>query len=259
MDIINFMQNYYQVILIGMAALGALSAILFVLIREYHAFMRWRTKIEFKLDDLEPIRKNATAIAKLPEKVEGLDFEVKGIHFDIKGIYTKIDAMSQKIDTMSKNMDTISQRMDTMSQRMDTMSQRIDRLSENVVDNNSPLSLSEYGQKLADKINAPAIATKYKERLAGMAKTQNMRPYQIQQCCFEYAANEMLKDLEKNDQEQYYLLTDTAFNEGVEMKQFLKVIGVILIDQVLETLNIPHPKIKKTLPAPAPKPATANQ
>ncbi|MBC6414488.1 MAG: hypothetical protein GDA45_06375 [Chromatiales bacterium] len=66
MDIINFLQNYYQAILTVAALLGGLLAL--VIMKAYFSFVKWRTEAEFKLDDLEPIRKNAKAITELLEK-----------------------------------------------------------------------------------------------------------------------------------------------------------------------------------------------
>ena len=242
MNTIEFLKNYYGVILIAITVSGALFAIL----REYFSFIRWRSMIEVKMDDLEPIRKNAAAIAELPEKVENLRLDVEGIHSDIAGIHSDIEVMNSNITSMNT--------------KMDILFQKIEKLPSSVFQSDSPLSLSDYGQGLCDKINAHAIAAKYKERLISMAKEQNMRPYQIQQCCFEYASKEILKDLEKNDKERYYLLTDAAFNAGVEIEKLLQITGLALRDQVLGTLNGSNTNAKtESSDDPKNNPTAANQ
>ena len=249
MNTIEFLKNSYAVILIAITVSGALFAIL----REYFSFIRWRAMIEMKMDDLEPIRKNAAAIAELPEKVENIRLDVEGIRSDIEGIRSNIKGIHSDIEAINSNITS-------MYTKMDILFQKIEKLPSNAFQSDSPLSLSDYGQGLSDKINAHAIAAKYKERLISMAKEQNMRPYQIQQCCFEYASKEILKDLEKNDKERYYLLTDAAFNEGVEIEKLLQITGLVLRDQVLETFNGSNTNAKtESSDDPKNNPTAANQ
>ena len=263
MNTIEFLKNDYGVILIAITVSGALFAIL----REYLSFIRWRSMIEVKMDDLEPIRKNATAIAELPEKVENLRLDVEGIHSDIEGIHSDIEGIHSDIEGIRSDIKGIhsdigvmNSNITGMNTKMDILFQKIEKLPSSVFQSDSPLSLSDYGQGLSDKINAHAIAAKYKERLISMAKEQNMRPYQIQQCCFEYASKEILKDLEKNDEEQYYLLTDAAFNEGVEIEKLLQITGLALRDQVLGTLNGSNTNAKtESSDDPKNNPTAANQ
>ena len=270
MNTIEFLKNDYGVILIAITVSGALFAIL----REYLSFIKWRTMIEMKMDDLEPIRKNATAIAELPEKVEnlrldveeirsdikGIHSDIEGIHSDIEGIHSDIEGIRSDIKGIHSDIGVMNSNITSMCTKMDILFQRIEKLPSNVFQSDSPLSLSDYGQGLSDKINAHAIAAKYKERLISMAREQNMRPYQIQQCCFEYASKEILKDLEKNDKERYYLLTDAAFNEGVEIEKLLQITGLVLRDQVLETFNGSNTNAKtESSDDPKNNPTAANQ
>ena len=184
MDFIDFLKDHGDIIAIAIAVLGFLLY-----------GIRWLITLDLRMKDLEPIRKNAQAIAETPEKVESL------------------------------------------SRKVDHIYAKIDKLPEDIFRHSSPLSLSEYGQKLSDKIDASAIASKYKRQLISVVKEQNMRPYQIQQSCFDFSKKEILSDLKENDEEQYNQLTDVAFNEGVEVEVLMKITGLVLRDQVLEAFN----------------------
>ena len=191
MDFIDFLKDHGDIIAIAIAVLGFLLY-----------GIRWLITLDLRMKDLEPIRKNAQAIAETPEKVESL---------------------SKTVESLSKTVDHIYA--------------KIDKLPEDIFRHSSPLSLSEYGQKLSDKIDASAIASKYKRQLISVVKEQNMRPYQIQQSCFDFSKKEILSDLKENDEEQYNKLTDVAFNEGVEVEVLMKITGLVLRDQVLEAFN----------------------
>ena len=191
MDFIDFLKDHGDIIAIAIAMLGFLLY-----------GIRWLITLDLRMKDLEPIRKNAQAIAETPEKVESLSRTVESLSRKVDHIYAKID-----------------------------------KLPEDIFRHSSPLSLSEYGQKLSDKIDASAIASKYKRQLISVVKEQNMRPYQIQQSCFDFSKKEILSDLKENDEEQYNQLTDVAFNEGVEVEVLMKITGLVLRDQVLEAFN----------------------
>ena len=102
----------------------------------------------------------------------------------------------------------------------------------------SPVSLSEYGESLSKKIDVKFITDRYKEQLTKKAKKQEMNAYQIQQSCFNFAQNQIPKDLEENSKEQYDQLADVAFNEGIQIRDLMRVLGLILRDQVLEACDI---------------------
>ena len=102
----------------------------------------------------------------------------------------------------------------------------------------SPVSLSEYGKSLSKKIDAKSITDKYKERLTKKAKKQEMNACQIQQSCFYFAQNKIPKDLEENSKEQYDQLANIAFNEGIQIRDLMRVLGLILKDQTLKACDI---------------------
>ena len=198
MDFIDFLKDHGDIIAIAIAVLGFLLY-----------GIRWLITLDLRMKDLEPIRKNAQAIAETPEKVESL----------------------------SKTVESLSKTVGGLSITVGHIHAKIDKLPEDIFRHSSPLSLSEYGQKLSDKVDAPAIASKYKRQLISVVKEQNMRPYQIQQSCFDFSKKEILSDLKENDEEQYNKLTDVAFNEGVEVEVLMKITGLVLRDQVLEAFN----------------------
>ena len=148
---------------------------------------------------------------------------------------------------------TIENRLDNLNQRLDdkfsevmgyikdikaTINQMPNKV--NFIRGSSPLSLNQRGKELYEKINAPAIADKYTDELIKRAKERNMNTYQIQQDCFNFAFNEILKRLERDDKEQYDQLSDVAYNEGVQLEDLMQILGVILRDRVLEAVNKSH-------------------
>ena len=205
MDFIDFLKDHGDIIAIAIAVLGFLLY-----------GIRWLITLDLRMKDLEPIRKNAQAIAETPEKVERL---------------------SKTVESLSKTVGGLSKTVGGLSITVGHIHAKIDKLPEDIFRHSSPLSLSEYGQKLSDKIDASAIASKYKRQLISVVKEQNMRPYQIQQSCFDFSKKEILSDLKENDEEQYNKLTDVAFNEGVEVEVLMKITGLVLRDQVLEAFN----------------------
>ena len=224
MDFIDFLKDYGDIIAIAIAVLGFLLY-----------GIRWLITLDLRMKDLEPIRKNAQAIAETPEKVERLSKTV--VSKTVESLSKTVGGLSRTMESLSKTVGGLSKTVGGLSITVGHIHAKIDKLPEDIFRHSSPLSLSEYGQKLSDKIDASAIASKYKRQLISVVKEQNMRPYQIQQSCFDFSKKEILSDLKENDEEQYNQLTDVAFNEGVEVEVLMKITGLVLRDQVLEAFN----------------------
>ena len=226
MDFIDFLKDHGDIIAIAIAVLGFLLY-----------GIRWLITLDLRMKDLEPIRKNAQAIAETPEKVERLSKTVVSLSKTVESLSKTVGGLSRTMESLSKTVGGLSITVGGLSKTVGHIHAKIDKLPEDIFRHSSPLSLSEYGQKLSDKIDAPAIASKYKRQLISVVKEQNMRPYQIQQSCFDFSKKEIISDLKENDEEQYNKLTDVAFNEGVEVEVLMKITGLVLRDQVLEAFN----------------------
>ncbi len=164
----------------------------------------WFVTANSKLKDLEDIRKNA----------QGL---LKGLK-SIEEIREKINVLIGRVDTLSDEV--------------------IASRGKAIYQSDSPVSLSEYGESLSKKIDVKFITDKYEKQLTKKAKKREMNAYQIQQSCFDFAQNQIPKDLEKNYKEQYDKLANVAFNEGIQIRDLMRVLGLILRDQVLKACDI---------------------
>ena len=177
----------------------------------FGSIIAWYVTTKSKLKDLEDVRKNA----------QGL----------LKGLGS-IEEIREKMNLLIGRVDAVSDRVDTLSDEM------IASRGKGVYQSDSPLSLNEYGESLSKKIDVKTITDRYREELTKKAKKQEMNAYQIQQSCFHFAQDQIPKDLEENSKEQYDQLSNVAFKEGIHIRDLMRVIGLILRDQVLEACDI---------------------
>jgi len=190
--------------------------------------------ITMKLKDLEPIRKQAEPISKIPEKMETIKEDVNNLKTSVSNLKTSVSNLDTRVGNLEEDIKDLP----------DKILEKIDILK--VIKNQSPIALNDRGKELSQAIDASAIASKYKDKLARENKTKNS--YHIQQSCFNYAANEILKDLEE-DPKTYEHIAEIAFENGLQMGALMQIIGLVLRDQVLDavkqsTENISQDNIK---------------
>ena len=102
----------------------------------------------------------------------------------------------------------------------------------------SPITLTDLGRSISDKLNADQWAMgKLGEVLKEISESIEIgTPYEIQNRCFEFAqldanyTNEMMEFM-KND----------AYQRGIDLNEVKKVFGVELRDVVLRRLKMPAP------------------
>jgi len=217
MDVIsNYLLESILVIIVIIIILGA---------------MAWFSIIHSKMKDLEPIRKHAIQIIGTSEKIDL--------------ILRELAALNQRVDGLTRRVDGLTRRVDGLTQRVDGLTERVDGLTDSpYARNSSPVSLNEAGKQLSEKMDADSIADKYTDRLSKRAIEQNMNAYQIQQSCFRFSANEILKDLE-TDKERYDQLSEVAYTEGVRLENLMRILGLVLRDRVLEAVNESHGKLNQ--------------
>ena len=164
----------------------------------------WFVTMNSKLKDLEDVRKNAQGLLRGLESIEE-------IREKINVLIGRVNALSDEVAASR---------------------------GKGIYRSDSPVSLSEYGESLSKKIDVKSITDRYKEQLTKRAKKREMNAYQIQQICFDFAQNQIPKDLEENSKEQYDQLANVAFNEGIQIGDLMRVLGLILRDKVLEACDI---------------------
>ena len=162
--------------------------------------------------DLEPIRKTANEISKMPD--------------EIKSIGNRVGTLERTTAILGRTTASVSKQIAGLSGQQYTEA-------------SSPMSLNTRGKELSKEMDAAEIASRYKEKLVDKAKSENGGPYQIQESCLDCAADEILKDLEEKDKKTYRHLTDIAYSEGVQVEVLMRIVGLVLRDQVLQAINQP--------------------
>ena len=132
------------------------------------------------------------------------------------------------------------------------ITQIFDRLPPATTTSKSPLALNELGEKVAEEIGVYAWAPQYAEELSNTLKDDN-DPYGIQQLCFKFAEEEFLPRLEKqerlpNEIEIEKKIRQSAYDNGLELKQILDVVGIVLRDKLLEMCDFTPDDIPNTPP-----------
>ncbi len=71
----------------------------------------------------------------------------------------------------------------------------LDKWGPSVIQSSSPVSLTEYGKEIADKVEAKRIASAYADKLKDEKDIDSMNSYEIQEYCFSYAKEKLLANL----------------------------------------------------------------
>ncbi len=112
--------------------------------------------------------------------------------------------------------------MDYIRGRIDEI---FDRLPNPLTKDASPLRLSDSGEEISKKINAPTIADAMSSKLR--PEVAGKSPYEIQQLCFRWVSVDKLAD------DQKALVQDAAFSRGPTLSQIMEVIAIEVRDRLL--------------------------
>ena len=176
--------------------------------------------------DLEPIRKAANEISKMPD--------------EIKSIGNRVGTLEKTTAVLEKTTEHVVHRVGNLEKTTASVSKQIAGLSgQQYTQASSPMSLNTRGKELSKEMDAAGIASRYKAKLVDKAKSENGGPYQIQESCLDCAADEILRDLEEKDKTTYRHLTDIAYSEGVQVEVLMRIVGIVLRDQVLQAIDQP--------------------
>ena len=124
-----------------------------------------------------------------------------------------------------------------------------ERLPSPTIASQSPIRLTDLGNKIAEEIKVNEWVSEYAEKLSDRVEAKNA--YDIQEFCFQYAQNELLEDLGKTVTDSAELksvpfptiedIKLSAYDHGLELKQVLEVVGVVLRDEMLKRIGIEIP------------------
>jgi len=193
---LDWIKDYWQIFTIIAAVLTSLGFALTILILVWRG-SRYFTRVETRIDGLD-------------KRIDGLDKRIDDIH---KGLDKRIDDVWR---VLNKILDHFS----------------IDQSDEGPVSTSqSPIRLTEYGTKLADKSQAEAIVETYANRAE---VEQDMNEYQIQQACFNFARLELLDIIKTTERDRIEKL---VYDEGISMSEILEVLGIKMRDYHLAKLG----------------------
>ncbi len=179
-------------------------------------FILWKVARWTKGVD-ESVTNTAKTIKRLEENVQHLTVRVDTLHDRVNELYARMDKLSDRVDKLYRLFTTF-------------LDQQVDRAT-------SPRSLTDYGEKLSQRIDAPSLATRYTDRLRG--KVGAMNAWQIQELCFHHAQNEIMKDLQENDASLFDQITMCAYEEGIEPTKIMRVVGIVMRDILLKQTGQP--------------------
>ena len=242
-------------------------------------------RIDWRMTDLEPIRKTANEISKIPDEIKSfgnrmgtLEKTTAVLEKTTVVLEKTTEDVVNKVATLEKTTEDVVNKVATLEKTTEDVVNKVatlERTTESVVNKvailerttaivsrqiagiggqqyteaSSPMSLNNRGKELSKEMDAARIASKYKEKLVDKAKDENGGPYQIQESCFDYAANEILQDLEEKDKQTFRHLTDIAYNEGVQVEILMRIVGLVLRDQVLQAIDQPSKEEPPSNPA----------
>jgi len=146
-------------------------------------------------------------------------------------VETRIDGLDKKIDDIHKGLDKrIDDVWRVLNKILDHFS--IDQNDERPVSTSqSPIRLTEYGTKLADKSQAEAIVKTYADKIE---IAPDMNEYQIQETCFDFARLELLDIIKTTERDRIEKL---VYDEGISMTEIWRVLGIKMRDYHLAKLG----------------------
>ena len=114
---------------------------------------------------------------------------------------------------------------------------------------NSPMKLSKRGKELADELNLDKIANKsvgHAIYVISFKATKDQKDidqlnaYDLEEECFRYVHNDLIDHLKEESPEEFRNLFNTAYDKGLAKEEVLQIIGILLLERILESKNTPR-------------------
>ena len=157
---------------------------------------------------------------------------------EIKPLEKTVSALDAKVDA---KIDGIEKRLDNTHNLVLKIWEQI--MHKNVDIANSPTALTDYGIKIAEKVNADALVEKY---AGDVAVTKDMNEYTIQQICFDYAQSTLLDILSV---EERAVVENISFNEDIAVASIMRAVGIKLRDYKFKELGKAISEINQSAPS----------
>ncbi|WP_424946577.1 hypothetical protein [Candidatus Spongiihabitans sp.] len=152
----------------------------------------------------------------------------------------RLSGVEKIIEGLTKNVEGLTKKVDEVYR---VIVMRHGRAIEKI---DSPVTLSEYGQELFEKIDAEKVVDAYADKLHG--DTQGMNAYKVQEQCFLFCKEKLLDDLEAKDKDQFDKISQVAFDEDIDIEKITRVVGIALRDRVLQMEGKSHTEVDEHSP-----------
>lgn len=115
----------------------------------------------------------------------------------------------------------------------------IQKSNENIVQSQSPLTLTTKGWEMAKAIDANRIFNTHKEFLKNeVYKKDPKTAYSVQQISSDVVDTMFISHVRKTDLTGLQIMEDYAYNEGISLSLLLSIFSILLRDEILKEKNI---------------------
>ena len=159
---------------------------------------------------------------------------------DVRGLKPDVSDLKHNMSGLKSDVGDLKEDISAIKSFVETLKTLLRPLFD--ISTASPLKLTDSGEKTAKSIHAYQLAEKYGDRVS-LEKDANA--YQIQQACFAFSEKELLSQLDKNERQH---LEKQAFEQGTNVAHFLKIIGILIRDRVLQSRGMQSREIDDNAP-----------
>lgn len=189
------------------------------------------SKIEEDIHEIRIDLADCGNIKKQTEKVEEDIHEIRKDLSDCKSLDKKVEKIEEDIHEIRIDLAYIKGNIDIFK------AGRAKNAQSDLMQSNSPISLTDEGKRVAEELRAEEIIDKNWERIrTTMERVRGKNAYDIQQFCIERAstAPEWFFDTETIDRVKMY-----AFRKGMPVQLYLRLLGLLIRDRYFKENGIP--------------------
>lgn len=179
----------------------------------------------------------------ITRKITLINAEHSQIKEEAKAVEERID---KRFGQMDKRIDKVENYIDEIRKDISFLKGTIEvtlRSSGALTQAHSPISLTEKGERVAEEIEADKIIATNWERMRATLDAEDLKTaYDIQQFCIETPEFEPLRFF---DETTVNHIKDFAFNQGMPIQMYYRMLGVIIRDRYFDEKGIPLQDVDK--------------
>lgn len=159
---------------------------------------------------------------------------------DIGRLETKFDGLEARFGKLETRFDSLETRFN------DFLDKLIGIIGPQLFKSSSPLTLTDLGKSISEKIGATELANDYAKKLHDEVKDLNA--YEIQEYCFEFCEEKLPAKLKEEKVKQLERMQTVAFEEGIEVEKIMRIVAIELRDKLLSIQGTSHSEIDEHSP-----------